>query len=380
MSRKFNGTTDKITLASSASLNSLLPKFTFMAWLFLTADDPAFGMIFDTESGGDYTTDSLRALILPAWTGTSRLVQFQVAASTTWASTISLAALPLNQWVHLAGIYDDSATPRCADLFVNGVLTSDPAARTAAVGTLSPAITGKPILLGASGVAGSLIGNMAEVQFYNAVLTPAQILSAMNGAVPLPANLVAFLDLDGTLSPEPDESPNGNVGILTGTTLGPALRLQTSIREQIMVQLMADLNAGAGGSASTLGLTVHRERTRPIEQDSLPSIMAYADDDVPKPLGQQVYGSPLTERQFSLALECRAKGSPSVSPDAALDPILVFAATAVLANERFGGLASGVEEGRTVWSSREGDVTVAAAKLSFTIKYRTSRLDPTSKS
>jgi hypothetical protein len=152
----------------------------------------------------------------------------------------------------------------------------------------------------------------------------------------------------------------------------------TSIREQIMVLLVAALNAGGAGSPA--GLTVHRERTRPIEIDSLPAILVYADDDVPKPLAQQIYNAPLTERQFSLGLECRAQGTSSVSPDAALDPVLMWAAITVLANERFGGLASGVEEGRTVWASREGDTPVASAKLSFTIKYRTSRLDPTSKS
>jgi hypothetical protein len=154
--------------------------------------------------------------------------------------------------------------------------------------------------------------------------------------------------------------------------------MSTSIREQIMVLLVAALNAG--GAGSPVGLTVHRERTRPIEIDSLPAILIYADDDVPKTLGQQVYAAPLTERQFSLALECRAQGTTGISPDEALDPVLVWAAKTVLANERFTGLASGVEEGRTVWSSREGDVPVASAKLSFTIRYRTSRLDPTSKS
>jgi hypothetical protein len=150
----------------------------------------------------------------------------------------------------------------------------------------------------------------------------------------------------------------------------------SSIREQIVVLLVAAL----AGSGKPAGLTVHRERTRPIEIDSLPAILIYADDDVPKTLSQQTYAAPLTERQLSLALECRAQGSSGVSPDEALDPVLVWAAKTVLANERFGGLASGVDEGRTVWSSREGDVPVASAKLSLTIRYRTSRLDPTSKS
>jgi hypothetical protein len=149
----------------------------------------------------------------------------------------------------------------------------------------------------------------------------------------------------------------------------------SSIREQIMTALVAALSAG--GPA---GLTVHRNRTRPIEVDSLPAIMVYADDEVPKPLAGATYKAPLTERQLSVALECRAQGSTSVSPDEALDPVLVWAAQTVLANEQFGGLANGVEEGRTVWASREGDVPVASAKWSITIRYRTSRLDPTSKS
>lgn len=142
-----------------------------------------------------------------------------------------------------------------------------------------------------------------------------------------------------------------------------------------MAALVAALSSGGPS-----GLTVHRERTRPIETDSLPAIMVYADDDVPKTLAQQIYKAPLTERQLGISLECRAAGSSGVSVDEALDPILVFAAQTVLANEQFGGLASGVEEGRTAWSSKEGDTQVAAAKLSFTIRYRTSRLDPTSKS
>jgi hypothetical protein len=149
-----------------------------------------------------------------------------------------------------------------------------------------------------------------------------------------------------------------------------------SIREQIMAALVAAL-AGAGGPS---GLTVHRERTKPIETDSLPAILAYADDDVPKPLAGQNYKAPLTERQLTVALECRAQGSASTSVDQALDPILVWAAQAIQKDETFGGLANGIEEGRTVWNSREGDVPIAAAKLSITIKYRTSRLDPTSKS
>jgi hypothetical protein len=154
--------------------------------------------------------------------------------------------------------------------------------------------------------------------------------------------------------------------------------MPTSIREQIVVLLVAALNAS--GSGRPAGLTVHRERTRPIEIDSLPAILVYADDDAPKPLGQQTYAAPLTERRLSLSIECRAAGSSGVAVDQALDPLLVWAASAVRADEKFGGLANGVEEGRTVWSSRETDTQIAAAKWGITIIFRTSRLDPTSKS
>lgn len=146
----------------------------------------------------------------------------------------------------------------------------------------------------------------------------------------------------------------------------------SSIREQIATALITALSA-VGGPA---GLTVHRERTRPIETDSLPAILVYFADEKPKPFDKQKYRSPLVERTLSVALQCRAQGSQSASPDQALDPVLLWAAQQVFADETLGGLAIGVEEGATLWSSKEADVPVAAATLSVLICYRTSRLDP----
>jgi hypothetical protein len=150
----------------------------------------------------------------------------------------------------------------------------------------------------------------------------------------------------------------------------------TSIREQIMTAIEAALGADGGPA----GLTVHRERTRPIETDSLPAILFYAGDDLPKPLAQTSYRAPLTERQLSLEVQCRALGTSELAPDQVLDPLIVWANLQIFLDETFGGLANGVEEIRTVWSSREGDKPIAAATIHFTIKYRTSRLDPTLKS
>jgi hypothetical protein len=148
-----------------------------------------------------------------------------------------------------------------------------------------------------------------------------------------------------------------------------------SIREKIAAALIAAL----GGSSGIVGLTIHRQRTRPIETDSLPAIMVYFQDDAPQPFDKQKFRSPLVERSLAIALQCRAQGSPSISPDQALDPVLVWAVMGGFVDETFGGLALGAEEIRTEWKSREADAPIAAATLHFSIRYRTTRLDPTSK-
>jgi hypothetical protein len=160
----------------------------------------------------------------------------------------------------------------------------------------------------------------------------------------------------------------------------PLPPLNSSIRLQIIAAVAAALGAASvGGFAAPTGLTIFRERTRPIETDSLPSIFPYFEDDEPRPFDKQQFRSPLLERHLAIAFECRAQGSGSITPDQALDPILVWAVRGGFVDETFGGLAIGVTEGRTAWKSREADVPIAAATLHFTIHYRTSRLDPTSK-
>lgn len=151
--------------------------------------------------------------------------------------------------------------------------------------------------------------------------------------------------------------------------------MPSSIREQIAQAVVATLSFATGMPA---GLTVHRERTRPIETDSLPAIMVYFEDDAaPKPFDGQKKRSPLVVRDVQIGLMCRAAGSQSLAPDQALDPILIWAAQRMFADETFGKLALSTEEGRTEWKSREGDLPVAAATIKFSILYRTSRLDPT---
>lgn len=154
-----------------------------------------------------------------------------------------------------------------------------------------------------------------------------------------------------------------------------------SIREQIITAIVANL----GATGVPAGVTIHRMRTRPIEEDQLPAILVYSEDDEPIPLAGQQFQAPFVQRQLVIYLEYRAAGSTTVSPDEALDPLIVWGTQTMVANEKFvsntfpDGLGMGVVEGKTAWMSKEGDSIVAAASTQWIVKYRTSRLDPTSR-
>ena len=148
----------------------------------------------------------------------------------------------------------------------------------------------------------------------------------------------------------------------------------SSIREQIVLAAVALLNA----SGKPSGLVVDRERTHPSESSQLPAIHVYCEDEEPSPLKDQSFRSPIVQHHLVLMCELRAQASASVPPDAAIDPLYVWAAQQVLQNEEFGGLAMGVTEGPMKWKSREADAIYAAADLRFVVHYRTTRVDPTS--
>jgi hypothetical protein len=154
-----------------------------------------------------------------------------------------------------------------------------------------------------------------------------------------------------------------------------------SIREQILDQIVANFAA----VGAPVGLTVHRMRTRPIEEDSLPAILVYTEDDEPKALGAQVFKSPLVERRLVVYIEYRALASLTLAPDQALDPLIVWGTKQMVTNEKFvsnaypDGLGMGVVELKTAWLSKEGDKMFAAASTQWLVHYRTSRLDPTSR-
>jgi hypothetical protein len=148
----------------------------------------------------------------------------------------------------------------------------------------------------------------------------------------------------------------------------------SSIREQI-AEKVADLLSAPGGPT---GVTVHRERTRPIEADKLPAILVYFEDDEPTPLMKQRFQAPLAERHLNLVTELRATPDAVSAPDQAIDPLYLWVIAQLITNERLGGLAMGITEGPMKWTSKEADRVFAGAALHMVIHYRTSRTDPSS--
>ena len=151
--------------------------------------------------------------------------------------------------------------------------------------------------------------------------------------------------------------------------------MNSSIREQIVSGVVELLQADGAPD----GLQVHRERTRPIESESLPALVVYCEDEEPTTTDRQTFRSPFVERSLHVIVEARAKVIGSSSPDQTLDPLLVWTSTQIMQNETIGGLAIGAIEGKTNWLSKEADVVIAAAIANYHIRYRTARTDPTSR-
>jgi hypothetical protein len=131
--------------------------------------------------------------------------------------------------------------------------------------------------------------------------------------------------------------------------------------------------AAADPPAKPAGLTIYRERTRAIEEETLPAVFLYFEDK-PGRLISANYNAPLVERELTISMEFRAAGAAG-----AIDPLYAWAMYQIFGNESFGGLVNSVEEGKTEWLSKEGDVPLAASTTQLSIKYRTSRIDPSSR-
>lgn len=159
--------------------------------------------------------------------------------------------------------------------------------------------------------------------------------------------------------------------------------MSITIRETLVGKAVGYLSAPTAGGKNPPDkperLTVHCERFRPLEQETLPAILLYFEDDKPDTINSK-YVAPLVKRYLTLAMVQRAQGSQDVSPDRAIEPLYLWGIYRLFENERFDGFVNRIEEGRTEWRAREGDIPIAQATTHLVIEYRTSRIDPSSRS
>ncbi len=152
------------------------------------------------------------------------------------------------------------------------------------------------------------------------------------------------------------------------------MAIGTSIRERILQQLVVAMNAGVEKPGPT-----YRTRAEALSgggggaEDTtgeLPAYVLFALDSTPE------RKSPTTTyHQLTFRLECLMAGEPPM--DAALDPMLVYAAQTLFTACEALGMVKGLEEAQIQWEVEPAYDNVAIATADFRVEFATAANDPT---
>jgi len=90
----------------------------------------------------------------------------------------------------------------------------------------------------------------------------------------------------------------------------------------------------------------------------------------------------ITTHMLTVGVVVRARqggeAAKGLAPDELLDPLLVWAVQALMADPTLGGIAIGVAEDEITWDVESFDQEFARALQTFTVMLRTNATDPTS--
>src|SRR5574337_1845676 len=120
----------------------------------------------------------------------------------------------------------------------------------------------------------------------------------------------------------------------------------TSIREQILLAVMAAVRATADG----LGATVHRSPTVAIGRDQCPALVVFPESDAITERANDRVTRELTVRIVALA-----RAIPPVAPETEADRLLTAVHAALMADLNLGGLALGIREQECEWEVEDAD-------------------------
>ena len=155
--------------------------------------------------------------------------------------------------------------------------------------------------------------------------------------------------------------------------------------ESRKLSVLKEIAAVLDGPGKPEGVTVHRQRDRPIWVDDLPAIVVYPapnPNDVEEEVswsrtGGRMGGS--VDRTMNCRIELRAEVPDDEPATDVLDPLYVWAVKALHGSDRLNGLVvRGPEEQRSASQTEtDGERTIARMAVEFEVLYRTRMLDPT---
>jgi len=226
---KFGGAFDNTNNGSYASitqtsvLNPTNPGLTVEAWVYVKEYIDSAINHWQTIVEGSGNLNQATGYYL-GFVGSGTLFTWRVGNGSSYDAVINVSetTIPLNQWVHVAGVLDSSK----AYLYVNGVLV---ATDTHSLGSIS--YGSYPISIGALsyglGSDHNLHGYIDEVRIYNYARTQKQIIEDMNAGHPIGGSPVGsqvlYLKFDeGYGTTIHDSSPQGNNGNLGVGTSAPS--------------------------------------------------------------------------------------------------------------------------------------------------------------
>lgn len=145
-----------------------------------------------------------------------------------------------------------------------------------------------------------------------------------------------------------------------------------SIGLQIAAAFVAALNAPTAlGMTRPTGLTVHRFRARPINEDELPAQVVFPAEEV-----NEVSDSRRLLREMRVMVESRVEVPANSYADETLDPLYLWNVRALKADETLGGLAIQIVEGSRQWDLEINDKAHASLSQEWTVQYLAQEKDP----
>lgn len=146
--------------------------------------------------------------------------------------------------------------------------------------------------------------------------------------------------------------------------------MSTSVIDNIMTFAVAALSA----SPPVPSLTVNRMRKLVVKTAQFPLMSVYALHD--KQAERVGTGSaPVSERHFRFRVACYSKGDPI---DVAVDPMLVWAVQALMADQTFGGLLAELQHEESSWDADyTADELYGGVGVDFIARFAVPAADPT---